>query len=244
MFSALATNEDFLKERVNLFVALAPAMRVDHAKVINLLSVFCAFEHILEDKLSDVGIHELFGKGWEVEFQKIVKTIPGLRFLRNYEDLTNPKYDNIEKSKVFEGHFPHGASTRSLAHWGQIYNNKDFTYFDYHDEKENIKRYGQPKPPAIPVEDISEVPIAMFVGSKDSIVSAKDNQIMKERLNTVVSYKEIEFDHLSFLLADDMSYFNDVLETVQEYNPVPKSIAYKEKKRREAEIEKRKKEKQ
>lgn len=54
----------------------------------------------------------------------------------------------------------------------------------------------------------------MFVGSKDAIVSAKDNQIMKERLNTVVSYKEIEFDHLSFLLADDMSYFNDVLETV------------------------------
>ena len=68
MFSALATNEDFLKERVNLFVALAPAMKIDHGTLVNLLSVLCAFEQILEEKLDEVGIHELFGKGWEVEF--------------------------------------------------------------------------------------------------------------------------------------------------------------------------------
>jgi pimeloyl-ACP methyl ester carboxylesterase len=228
MFSALASNEDYFKDRVNLFVALAPAIRLDQSTLANVLTVLSRFEGFLEEKLSEVGIHELFGKGWEVEFQKIIKAIPGLQYLRKYEDLTNPEYDNIEKSKVFEGHFPHGASVRSVSHFGQIYNNQRFAYFDYHDRAENIKRYGQPTPPEIPIEGISDVPIAMFVAEKDTIVDVKDNRNMRKKLKTVVKYQEIEFDHLSFLLADDMSYFADVLDIVKKHNPVPRSIEYKE----------------
>jgi hypothetical protein len=31
--------------------------------------------------------------------------------------MTNDLYDDEEKTKVFEGHFPHGASVRSFAHF-------------------------------------------------------------------------------------------------------------------------------
>ena len=58
----------YFKDRVNLFVALAPAVRLDQSTLANILTVLSAFEGILEPQLAKVGIHELFGKGWEVEF--------------------------------------------------------------------------------------------------------------------------------------------------------------------------------
>lgn len=147
MFYGLATNEQYFKDKVNLFVALAPVIRLDNAQLPNFLSFLSKFQKFLEQRLADVGIHELFGKGWEVEFEKIVKTIPGLQNLRQYEDFSNPKYDNMEKSKVFEGHFPHGSSVRALAHYSQIFNNKKFAYYDYSDKNENLRKYGQETPP-------------------------------------------------------------------------------------------------
>lgn len=142
MFYGLATNEEFFKDRVNLFVALAPAVRIDHSPLANLLSFLAKFDWFLEKRLADVGIYELFGKGWEVEFEKIVKTIPGLKGLRQYENFSNPKYDNLEKSKVFEGHFPHGSSVRAIAHYSQIYNSKVFKKYDYRNKEKNLEAYG------------------------------------------------------------------------------------------------------
>jgi hypothetical protein len=126
MFYALATNEAFFKDRINLFVALAPAVRLDSSPLVNLLSFLAKFDWFLEQRLADVGIYELFGKGWEIEFEKIIRAIPGLKGLRQYEDLTNSEIDNPEKSKVFEGHFPHGSSVRAVAHFSQIYNSGKF----------------------------------------------------------------------------------------------------------------------
>ena len=77
MFYALATNENYFKDTVNLFVALAPAIRLDKAGLINSLNILARFDRQLEDRLAEQGIHELFGKGWEFEFEKILKTIPG-----------------------------------------------------------------------------------------------------------------------------------------------------------------------
>lgn len=73
----------------------------------------------------------------------------------------------------------------------------------------------------------------MFVGEDDNIVSVKDNRWLKTQLESMVHYQELPFDHLSFLLADDMSYFDTVLDTIIRYNPVPDSISKKEKNRRE-----------
>lgn len=40
-----------------------------------------------------------------------------MKNLRQYEDFTNSEFDSLEKSKVFEGHFPHGSSVRAVAHY-------------------------------------------------------------------------------------------------------------------------------
>ena len=147
--------------------------------------------------------------------------------------MSNQKIDNPEKAKVFEGHFPHGSSVRALAHYAQIHNGKKFVKYNYGSAKKNQEAYGQDEPPLIDLQKIKEVPIAMFVGEQDNIVSVKDNRWLKTQLESMVHYQELPFDHLSFLLADDMSYFDTVLDTVLKYNPVPESISKKEKNRRE-----------
>ena len=68
MFYGLATNEEYFKERLNCFIALAPAIRLDNSDIANFLNVLARFDWFLESKLAEVGIHELFGKGWEYEF--------------------------------------------------------------------------------------------------------------------------------------------------------------------------------
>lgn len=52
------------------------------------------------------------------------------------------------------------------------------------------------------------MPIAMYVGIQDYFVDVSDNRKIKAQLGeNLISYQELEFDHNSFILADDMSYF-------------------------------------
>jgi hypothetical protein len=65
------------------------------------------------------------------------------------------------------GHFPHGASVRSLSHYGQILIADKFQRYDYHNATKNLEEYGQSSPPEIDISSISQVPISMFVGKLD-----------------------------------------------------------------------------
>lgn len=116
MFYGLASNEAFFKERINLFVALAPVVRLDNSQLCHNLNVLTRFDRMLEDKLSSLGIYELFGKGWEIEFEKISASVPGLSGMRKYEKQILGS-ENNERQKVFEGHFPHGSSVRAVMHY-------------------------------------------------------------------------------------------------------------------------------
>jgi hypothetical protein len=56
----------------------------------------------------------------------------------------------------------------------------------------------------------------MFVGKKDEIVALEDNRWLYKELgdDIVTHYEELELDHLSFLLAKDMSYFDSVMDVI------------------------------
>lgn len=83
-----------------------------------------------------------------------------------------------------------------------------------------MKEYGQETPVEIPIETISEVPIAMFVGTYDKLATLSDNQFAKEVMkNGVKFYKEYPLGHLAFFTANDMSYFKeDVLNVLKTYH--------------------------
>lgn len=63
MFYALATNAEEIAKRVNLFIALAPVVRLTHAHDSFLGSV-AKNERMLASTMASLRANELFGAGW------------------------------------------------------------------------------------------------------------------------------------------------------------------------------------
>lgn len=68
--------------------------------------------------------------------------------------------------------------------------------------------------------DIStiDIPIAMFVGAYDSLATTRDNRENRKKIKNLIHYKEYELDHLAFILANDMNYFQEVVEVLDKIN--------------------------
>jgi len=60
--------------------------------------------------------------------------------------------------------FPAQASTKQLIHFNQLMRSGNFQMFDQGSAAANQAKYGQTTPPIIPINTITKVPVAMFVG--------------------------------------------------------------------------------
>ena len=122
MFYALSAHEEFWKERLNLFVALAPVTRLDHTSS-RLLKYLAPLGGHLETVLGAVGIHSLFGPVSNGGVKVACRFFPGLcKFGEGLLITQNPQLDNEERFQVYMAHFPAGASVRSLTHYSQMIN--------------------------------------------------------------------------------------------------------------------------
>jgi hypothetical protein len=74
----------------------------------------------------------------------------------------------------------------------------------------------------IPINEISSVPIAMFVGSVDTLADPKDSEWTRNEIGSpVVHYQEILGGHLTFMIGKDMTWFSqDVMGIIEQYHPV------------------------
>jgi len=133
MFYALATNEIYLKNRVNLFVALGPVTKLTHCKSA-LIQLFATFKVLLVDTCDLLGIYEFFPANWLTTgaMKLLCGTIPALCELGDYliadEDIT---LDDESRLQVYMGHFPSGTSLRSLDHYGDILNHDRFEMYNF-----------------------------------------------------------------------------------------------------------------
>lgn len=135
MFSALATNQAFWKDRISLFVAYAPVFIPNKN---NLLFDLAAKNYnTIEKTLSKAGIYELFGNNW-TEVSKMIRVlIPG--FTNTVlNQFTYAEFNDLDGAQRFIGHFPHGSSVRQIAHYGQMLVADQFQRFDYLDEGLNM----------------------------------------------------------------------------------------------------------
>jgi hypothetical protein len=53
---------------------------------------------------------------------------------------------------------------KQIVHYGQIAELDGFQQYDYGSDKANIAKYGTKDAPRIPIENLTEVPVAMFAG--------------------------------------------------------------------------------
>ena len=75
----------------------------------------------------------------------------------------------------------------------------------------------------IPIDTISNVPIAMFVGNIDTLADKTDAEWTRDEIGSpVVHYQLIDGGHLTFIVGKDMTWFsNDVMDLIKEYSPLP-----------------------
>jgi hypothetical protein len=83
----------------------------------------------------------------------------------------------------------------------------------------NRYKYGQEDPPTIDLSKIQGSKIIQIGGTKDRLANSIDTAWLNQQLGSNVMYfKEYALGHMSFLLANDMTYFHDVLDLLRK-NP-------------------------
>ena len=231
MFTALATNQSYFKDKIPLFVALGPVTKITHTQSA-ILQWSSKFYTELADACWTFGIHELLGANW---FSSTASTLfcgslPYFCELISALFITHdPKLDDADRFGVYMGHEPNGASVKAILHYAQNLREDRFQVFsdDYQDW---FDKHEKRTTNLFPIENITEVPVAMFTGNVDILADLTDSRWTRDRIgDNIVHYEEINAGHLTFLVGKDMSYFSKgVMSLLKQYHPVSVAEYYQE----------------
>lgn len=214
-FAALSVHSN-LNQKVDVFVALAPAMSpaglyngiVDALMKASPHVVFLAFGR--RSILSSTAMWQAIL--YPPIFVRIIDI--SLRMLFNW---TGENITQIQKLAAYP-HLYSFTSTKSVVHWFQIIRNQAFQMYD--DEvggplaMGNNSRYY--KPVRYPTKNIRS-PIVLIYGGSDSLV---DISVMLSALPRRTTVKEIpKYEHLDFLWASDVDklVFKHIFHALQQY---------------------------
>jgi lysosomal acid lipase/cholesteryl ester hydrolase len=207
-----------LNQKINVFVALAPAMapaRISNPVVDSLMKASPNFLFLLFGRRSILSSTTM----WQTIlyppiFMRIIDT--SLSFLFNW------KCKNISHDQKLAGylHLFSFTSTKSVVHWFQIIRNRNFQFYDdeIYAPFSIVASERFYKPVKYPTKNI-KTPIVLLYGGSDSLV---DIDVMQKELPRGTTAKIItKYEHLDFLWASDVSelVFGHVFEALDRYGP-------------------------
>lgn len=221
MFIGSSLLPDYFQHKIELFVALAPIVRMDKIQSSMMVQVSKIPTSILEGTIQTLHVWDLLPRTWaSKEYGKFCHQFQSLcQAIAQAEDF-DPAVDNAERLEDDQSHTPSGTGWRCLLHYAQVINSGEFKRYDYGEQK-NMVTYGQPTPPMYDLSEIT-IPVAIYHGDVDDLADPWDVAwlINKEesKLNTVVYSHMYHLGHGSFLLAKDMSWFTlDLLSVISKY---------------------------
>ena len=131
----------------------------------------------------------------------------------------DPRVDSTLDASIYFGHFPSGSSLKCLEHYAQLYHSKKFQMYDY-GTVENFSRYNQTTPPEYKLDEISDIPIALFIGNTDRLGDLTDNVwLYKQIKDTLVFEQTYDYGHLTFFIGKDMVWLDDLKGQLDVYYP-------------------------
>jgi lysosomal acid lipase/cholesteryl ester hydrolase len=212
-FATLAVHPK-LNDKVDVFIALAPAMApagLSNGVVDALIKASPQVLYLLFGRRSILASAPM----WQsILYPPIfVRTIDiGLKFLFNW------KTKNISSSQKLAA-YPHlysFTSTKSVVHWFQIIRNKSFQMYDddIHPPLSTSSRYS--KVPRYPTRNI-KTPIVLVYGGSDSLVDIK--VMLRELPSRTVATEIPHYEHLDFLWARDVDsqVFRHVFDALESF---------------------------
>ena len=235
-FAAFSSNKE-LRDKVSLFIALAPAVYMKYVESIplKLLAALRAdtLIHILGENEflpSREDMSNLFGEFCAVTPQACVSIITAICGFSE---------QNVDTSKlpVYLSYAPSGTSVKNMMHWGQLVRRasesdaQTFAKFDYGEECEtasgqrrdcNQREYGLEQPPEYDLTELDGPPIAIFNGLQDKLADSVDIQTLLNVLpeDVLVYHKNIVgYEHIDFTWASNAHSFvySNILELLDMY---------------------------
>ncbi|KAI9930001.1 hypothetical protein ASPWEDRAFT_35254 [Aspergillus wentii DTO 134E9] len=226
-FATLAIHP-LLNQKVDVFVALAPAMApsgLPNRIVDSLMKASPNFLFLLFGRRSILSSTTM----WQTIlyppiFVRIIDSSLSLLF--------NWQCKRISRLQKLAGylHLFSFTSTKSVVHWFQVIRNKNFQFYDdeIHAPLNAAASERFYKPVKYPTKNI-KTPIVLLYGGSDSLI---DIDVMLRGLPRNIVAKQIaEYEHLDFLWATDVDdkVFGHVFEALECYSgKAPVSLSFKE----------------
>ncbi len=218
LFAALTMNLEYFQSKIKLFIALAPAAKVSNmnSKLLKLMRLIKL--DVLFEKISwwEVGGHD-------PKFEKFSSWIfPKIPFISHLiceliSDSNSESY-NTKRMSIYHSHIPGGSSIKAISHFVQLSKLESFRMYDY-GAKINMEIYNSTKPKEYFLKSIHDIPIGLFSGAEDKLAHPKDVEWLAEQLgeNVVCNKNYEKMGHSTFILSNDMKWFNDVIDLIDLY---------------------------
>lgn len=195
-----------MEDQVEQMIGLGPVAKVNHMK--SPLKHLAPWINQIEYLFKFLGIDQFVPTNHIIQqFMKATcdKTMTELKMCDNLLFLItgfDSQQANLTLLPYVLGHTPAGASTQTVLHYAQLVNSGRFCKYDY-GSKENIKRYGQSKPPEY---DLSKVktPVTLMWGQNDWLADPRDVKYLAKKLPQLKQSYMVPFknwNHVDFLWA-------------------------------------------
>lgn len=217
MFAALADHEPIVEKYLKKYIALSPVAWVSHVESGPIkLMAHSAMQKLFETFRVDTFLQPNFMESdFGHAFCKLFGYVCGNLLGELYG--ADPEYDNYKQLNIILEHEPGGTSAMNMFHWRQLVLNGKFRKYDY-GMIENMKRYGQPSPPDYDTSTI-EIPLYLFFGQDDTILSEEDTTIL---IKSLTKSKKVDFNvypanHMTWLWSKDRDfYWKDFIKKLEE----------------------------
>jgi len=216
ILAGLCEDLEFYQQRIKCLILLAPAAKLDFCETIFFKLLSCIdFTSLFQEK----EVYEVNQKPSEFA-AKVRDSISGVftPFFQGWLEMTTDENMLINCSnrlKVYFAHFPSGSSLKSVSHFKQLFNYKCFQQYDYGEEI-NLQKYKSKTPKIYDLKKIKGMKIIIGAGVNDKMTDINGVRWIKEELGSnIYSYYEFKsMGHLSFLLCNDISWFNCMLKDI------------------------------
>eukprot|EP00475_Leptophrys_vorax_P029339 TRINITY_DN4298_c0_g1_i1.p1 TRINITY_DN4298_c0_g1~~TRINITY_DN4298_c0_g1_i1.p1 ORF type:complete len:413 (-),score=102.22 TRINITY_DN4298_c0_g1_i1:116-1234(-) len=222
-FAALSELPE-LKEKINVFIALAPVAFVSHqqSKVFSALEILHIDEIVKllggKEFLPSTDLIKTLGEfGCNGVFTGICKSILFAFFGKNSDIDQNLNSSRIE---IYISKTPAGTSVKNMVHWAQLVRSAKFQKYDY-GFFSNLATYGSTSPPSWDLSKI-ETPMVLFTGGQDILADPYDVELLRQAVNPdYLVYQQTfpDYDHLDFSWGMDAHTrcYPKTIEVLQKY---------------------------
>lgn len=210
ILAGMSEMPEYYKNVLQAVVLLAPASRVDNVET-GIVSLLKSAK--LDEKLRAKDVYEILPHNHEfLEWNMyLTKYYPTIAFATL--EMTSDEISWIncpDRIRVYFSHFPSGTSIKSLTHFKQLVEAKKFQKFDYREFDG-----GSEEPEEYDLSKIKEVKVILCAGKKDKLTHINDILWLKDQLQiggNLFSFHSFDYmGHISFLLSNDITWFNFVL---------------------------------